>query len=257
MLGQVGNYVTMDGKAEADALFLRAFRLVTFDPNGGVEGPDPIYGKVGSDVKKPTKAPHRAGYNFDGWYYNEECTDPVVWEGMTIGHDNLTVYAKWTPATQTANVTLVYYGENPEVSGQPTDPDYYTKNYGYLTENVIKNQTVGSKYTITTAQVTPPGDDPHEKEPFANLYQCSRSKAHIVNDGATVTPDGYTTIHIYLKRNTYTWEFHSSTGEHQTQTITARWGQDIYDKYLAICHYFYNSETQNYGKWNSGQKQDE
>lgn len=58
---------------------------------------------------------------------------------------------------------------------------------------------------MKNSEVVPVGEDPNEDEDYKNLYVCS-SKAEtkrIVNDGAVVTPDGYTTISVYLVRNQY------------------------------------------------------
>lgn len=91
LLGQVGSYVTMDGLAEASVRYLRAYRLINFNPNGGIQGPDPIYDKYGASVTKPGLEPHRSGYNFLGWFYEDGT--PVKWDGLTIPEKDITVYA--------------------------------------------------------------------------------------------------------------------------------------------------------------------
>ena len=63
---------------------------VTFNSNGGTEI-DPIVTETG-EITLPS-APTKSGWAFDGWYTDEELTNPFNEKDI---QDDMTVYAKWT-----------------------------------------------------------------------------------------------------------------------------------------------------------------
>lgn len=70
------------------------YAQVTFDYNAP-DGDDTIAKvKVGDSAAKPAD-PTRTGYDFAGWYTDEDCTE--VYDFATPVTDNMTLYAKWTP----------------------------------------------------------------------------------------------------------------------------------------------------------------
>lgn len=64
---------------------------VTFETNGG-SSIDPVDVKEGKKVSIPEE-PTKEGYGFDGWYLDEELTQPYDWD--TEVTENLMLYAKW------------------------------------------------------------------------------------------------------------------------------------------------------------------
>lgn len=96
---------------------------ITYDMNGGGESETVYVAYDSADFEEP--AAERDGYDFDGWYLDEECTTALTdWSQVAENAtDNaITVYAKWT-----ANkVTLKFDPDNGE------DPFYRDRKYDEL-----------------------------------------------------------------------------------------------------------------------------
>ena len=63
--------------------------------------------------------PTAAGYTFEGWFYDENCTTPYDSAAVT---GNLTLYAKWSPVKYTVATIAVgdlYVGEDGEEKIRP------------------------------------------------------------------------------------------------------------------------------------------
>ena len=59
--------ITQDGSASVEIVFARNIVSMSFDPNGGMNGPDTVYGRVEQDVPRSSIIPpNRAGYTFNG-----------------------------------------------------------------------------------------------------------------------------------------------------------------------------------------------
>lgn len=64
--------ITQDGSASVEVVFGRNIVSMSFKPNGGMNAPDTIYGRIGQDVPVSSiLPPSRAGYTFIGWKENE------------------------------------------------------------------------------------------------------------------------------------------------------------------------------------------
>lgn len=74
---------------------------ISFDTDGGSEVSS-ITGEKGTEVSAP-EAPVRDGYVFDGWFADEECTQPYVFSTLT---ESCTVYAKWHALSNNIAITL-------------------------------------------------------------------------------------------------------------------------------------------------------
>ncbi len=74
---------------------------VSFVSNGGSSIAEEVI-VDGGQLKQPTP-PTRNGYTFDGWFYDAEFTSPV--EFPIAITENLTLYAKWSPASATSGST--------------------------------------------------------------------------------------------------------------------------------------------------------
>lgn len=97
--------IAADGTTKVEIYYDRNYYTVTFDVNGGVNGPEPIYAKYGTTFEAKTiQKPSRKGYTFLGW--EPICTDTVTIEG------NATYVAQWQPEKGQADYTIVLWGRN-------------------------------------------------------------------------------------------------------------------------------------------------
>lgn len=102
-VGVSQSIIAADGTTQVDIYYDRNYYLVTFDSDGGIGGPDPIYGKYESEYDTGSMAaPTKAGYNFTGW--------DVSPTGKISG--NVTYTAQWELASPNSNVAVVFWGEN-------------------------------------------------------------------------------------------------------------------------------------------------
>lgn len=60
----------------------------------------PCVGEIGATITVPATEPKRDGYNFDGWFIDEDCTIALDTENTKIG-DITVAYAKWAEAAET------------------------------------------------------------------------------------------------------------------------------------------------------------
>ena len=114
--------IAADGSTEVEIKYDRMYYLMTFNLDGGY-GVEPIYARYGSDVSVGT--PSKAGYSFNGW-------TPEVPTKMPV--DGGTYNAQWT-ANDTAKVSVVFWGENPNDEG-----------YSYITTGTLERRP-GTEYT--------------------------------------------------------------------------------------------------------------
>ena len=104
--------IAADGTTVVEIYYDREYYTVTFDVNGGINGPEPIYAKYGttfkvSDIAQPT----RAGYTFLGWK-NEDDAEAGTLQGEVTISDNVTYTAQWLPQKGQADYTIVLWGQN-------------------------------------------------------------------------------------------------------------------------------------------------
>lgn len=97
--------IAADGTTTIKIKYDRQYYLMKFDMDDGY-GTEPIYARYGATIIQPT-SPTRAGYTFDGW-------DPQVPAKMPLYGGTYT--AKWI-AGDSAKVTVVFWGENPNDEG--------------------------------------------------------------------------------------------------------------------------------------------
>ena len=97
--------IAADGTTVVEIYYDRDYYTVTFDVNGGVNGPEPIYAKYGTTFEAETiKEPSRKGYTFLGW-------QPILADTVTIER-NVTYVAQWQPEKGQADYTIVLWGQN-------------------------------------------------------------------------------------------------------------------------------------------------
>lgn len=99
--------IAADGTTKVEIYYDRNYYTVTFDVNGGVDGPEPIYAKYGTTFElKNIKEPRRKGYIFLGW--QPDLADTVT----TTIEENVTYVAQWQPEKGQADYTIVLWGQN-------------------------------------------------------------------------------------------------------------------------------------------------
>ena len=114
---------------------IRGYPTITFNTNGGSAVEDMI---VENDHEyKPATAPEaptKTGYSFNGWYTDQELTNPYDWASL-VRHD-MTLYAGWTVIEYTHTI---HYS-----AGEGT---------GTMADTVVTNTITGNT-AVTLAQCT-------------------------------------------------------------------------------------------------------
>lgn len=147
---------------------------VTLNGNGGSAGTNVTSYVPGLKVTLPTDWT-KTGYEFAGWYDNENCTGTEVKEISATDTGDKEYWAKWTP--QTYQVTFEYHGAD----GGDTIAS--------------KNVTYNSKYgTLPTSSRT--------GYTFKGWYTEENGQGNEVNAETTVTTATAHTLHAYWKDET-------------------------------------------------------
>lgn len=118
--------IAADGTTAVSIYYKRNYYMVQFAANGGVNGPEPIYAKYGTTYDLPG-GPTKEGYQFAGWFDSDG-------NRVTVGivKANVTYTAGWTPISDKAGVTVVYWGQNAN-----------DNEYSYYGAAVLTDQNVG------------------------------------------------------------------------------------------------------------------
>ena len=155
--------IAADGTTVVSIYYKRNYYMVQFAANGGVNGPEPIYAKYGTTYDLPV-GPTKEGYRFAGWFDSD---DHQVTEGVVKA--NVTYTAGWTPISDKAGVTVVYWGQN------ANDDEY-----SYYGASVLGDQTVGS--TITWADIQNQTAYTCGLEQHTHTSDCKLNCVHTVHD---------------------------------------------------------------------------
>lgn len=179
--------------------------------------------------------PSRTGYNFAGWYTDEDCTVQVAGANGSVlsGNYNLTdtleirngslyvtgdskLYAKWTEGT--ANYTIVIWRQKVT---DAADNNVDNNSYDYA-ESVQRTATTGSSVGITYADQHKSGED----YTGFSYSHCDTAK--------TVAADGSTVLNVYYDRNPHTFTFQTREVDRRGRetfttihTADALYGSDI------------------------------
>ena len=107
----------------------QSIELIT---NGGTIITNPITREIGKTIGE-LESPTRVGYNFSGWYKDEELrsnitTDTIVTSRMTM------IYAKWSPRTDTM-YTVEHY--QMDTSGNYSSTPYETENLFGTSDTIV------------------------------------------------------------------------------------------------------------------------
>lgn len=168
---------------------------ITCKSNGGTYITPKFYG-AGATAAAPA-APTRAGYDFDGWYLDQELTQAADFAKI---HANTTVYAKWTAAKDT-RYTVIHWLEN-------ADDDKY------------------SSKDIETSSGTTGKDTAAKAKDYKGFTANKIEQKEIAGDGSTI-------VNVYYQRNTYVVKFYNMDGskEYTELNIMAKYGANISKKW--------------------------
>ena len=148
---------------------------ITYHSMGG-SAVDPTYVLAGNNTKAPD-SPTRMGYVFQGWYLDEECTQPFTFGNMLTS--SIDLYAKWQGVE--TEYKVVYWLENAE------DDDY-------------SFDAVVERRGITGEDAT--YADRSSRYPGFELNEEKTAEAAV-----TIAGDGTTIRNVYYQRKTYTLTF--------------------------------------------------
>ncbi len=85
-----------------------AYDTIYYEPNGGKI--NPTYDTYRKGEGKELRTPTKAGYDFVGWYYDEQLTNPVVDNKIPVDMSgDITVYAKWDVPKPDLIVTDIFW----------------------------------------------------------------------------------------------------------------------------------------------------
>ena len=155
---------------------------ITFDSQGGTSV-DPVYVLAGQKTVAPEN-PTRQGYDFDGWYVDEECTERFDFGGTL--DKSITLYAKWE--AQRVNYTIVYWQENPDDDG-----------YSFYESEIGRGMT-GESTNV---------------RPWNNKYEgfdLNTDDKKVIQQ--TIAGDGSTIVNVYYDRNVYEVTFQEYSDGH-------------------------------------------
>lgn len=168
---------------------------IEFNSNGG-SYVEPQF--VTDTTKEPTP-PTKPGYDFVGWYTNEETNNKF--EFGNILSNNLTLYAKWTPNNR-VSYTVIHWWENANDDGYSFH-ERETK-YGKVGDST---NAAAKTYSITDKSLT--GQSITRKNVFSPQ---AIEQQTIKNDGSTI-------VNIYYKRAEYKLSF----GYYQWKVLWTEW----------------------------------
>lgn len=231
--------IAADGSTSVEIYYKRLLYTVTFDVNGGIDGPEPINAKYGTVIEaKDIKEPKRKGYTFLGWA-------PELKNSLTVT-ENITYIAHWQAEKGQADYTIVLWGQNANddeysylssheawgnVGNQVTWNDNPLINHVHDADCLICNR---EEHTHTAECYKCGITDTTEKHmqqlhPGSNLWEYDHS------DTVTVSADGMTVLNVYFTRKVFKLQFReSNSNNNDFGTIEARWGKNIEAEYEAI-----------------------
>lgn len=182
---------------------------IEFNSNGGSY----VAPQFVTDTTKEPTPPTKPGYDFVGWYTNEETNNEF--EFGNILSNNLTLYAKWTPNNR-VSYTVIHWWENANDDGYSFH-ERETK-YGKVGD---QTNAAAKTYSITDKSLT--GQSITRKNVFSPQ---AIEQQTIKNDGSTI-------VNIYYKRAEYKLSFGYYQGKvlwtewKEIASITKKYGENI------------------------------
>ncbi len=134
--------------AEAQSLPFHIVCIVSFETGEGSAVPD-LYAAEGDTLSEPMD-PTLSGFDFGGWYKDEECTDDFTFGGDTVSGDTI-LYAKWSPIVCPVSIAAIEGVTAPERGASPVSVITETEQYtGTVTWNPADHPfAAGTVYTAT------------------------------------------------------------------------------------------------------------
>ena len=177
-------------------------RFIAFNSKGG-SMVKTIATTTGETVVKPDD-PTKVGYIFAGWYEDESRTKPFAfpstmpdyWAESGEQYKGVTVYAKWTPRTDT-KYTVEYYLQN--LNGTYTLQETADRT-GTTEAQTVVDEKAYAHYTAKPVTTKP------------------------------IAPDGSTVVRVYYTRDKYTFTFKRTADAPESEwlTVTGRYGATVY-----------------------------
>ena len=168
----------------------------SFNSNGGSAVAAQSGIRYGGTVTTPG-APSKTGYTFGGWYTNSSLT--TAYNFSTAVSGNITLYAKWTPRTDTGYKVEHYWQD---VSGS-----------GYTLHET--QQLTGTTGATATAAA----------RSYTGLVRNASHPSQIVS--GTIAANGGLVLRLYYDRSTYTITFSSNGGNAVPSQNGIRYGGSV------------------------------
>ena len=214
----IGNTISVNEDMTLYPIVVEAYWIHFNENDGGTGGgasyTGPIYVEAGRDVSTIEKPedPTRAGYDFDGWYTDESLTTLYSWSGAL--DSNITLYAKWTPKTNTKYTIIV--------KQQSIDDDVNAaqKTYATVSANVYETTTD----TVITSSMY---------SSYIQTYEGFNSPTVEIDEKTAqnenkVRAQGDTVITLLYDRKVITYEFYRAGStvapKAQVDTLTGLYG---------------------------------
>ncbi|MEA5050548.1 MAG: InlB B-repeat-containing protein, partial [Oscillospiraceae bacterium] len=174
---------------------------VTYSAGAGASYLAPKFYAANAATVRPTD-PTYAGYTFGGWYTDSSYTGSAFAFGTAYG-SNVTLYAKWTPSTNT-KYTVIHMLQTVDGTGYAfKELQEKTGTTGAMTSATSKTYTGFTAQTVTQQ---------------------------------TIAGDGSTIVRINYTRNSYTVTFYKAWGSSvKLGTFSAKYGEDVSAKFAAAC----------------------
>ncbi len=183
----------------------RNYYLLEYNTDGGTYiAPKRL--RFGAEIPA-VDSPTKLGYDFNGWDKNL----------TTMPNQDIVITAKWN-SKKRADYTVIYWQE------KVPDKDGKVNGYDFKESVVIKNAYVGNDATYAT-----------------KTYEGFKLNKDLSNVPVKITADGKAVKNVYYDRETYYVRFYDRWGsdEYTNLKITAKFGQDISDKWNDDAHSVY------------------
>lgn len=178
---------------------------------------------------------YRYGYNFDGWYTNEEYTTKINFDTFILTGNEVWIYAKFTPKRYTVNFMLdgsVYETQEVYFDGKITVPNIEPTKIGSVFVGWFVDETGFATYNFDTViKKDPPdcltlygkwGEIPTvENETPASAFNYTKDE---VNNTVSITGIKDTTLNlIVFPRQIDGWNVVSVSGIKNMDNLTEIW----------------------------------
>lgn len=156
------------------------------------------YGDANNDGVDHDTEPYRVGYTFGGWYTDKSFTTPYTARQLTA---DTTVYAKWTPRTDT-KYTVVIWTQRADNAWDAANDE---KTYDFYEAIDTRKGTTGQVANFLPAD-TQMGGTAGTELGYYYTYNATNSDT----DGVTIKGDGTTVVNVYYDRRVITINFYRS-----------------------------------------------